>query len=421
MTDIETLLRRIEDRFGLVPRAHGVDQVAAAATEQAKRSGLPRGMALAAALHDPSLLRELAAAMTVEETYFFRHPEHYPLVTEHLAARVRASGTATAWSAGCATGEEAYSVAMAMVDVSPPVDTTQVRLVATDLNARSLRRALEGAYGPWSFRGTSELTRARFFSPRADGRFDLLPTIRARVEFVEASIQEALVELIPSRVDVILFRNVAVYLSAEAVGSIYEGFAAALRPGGLLFVAPTDPRPTGPEWTPRAPDDTTVFVRREATASAAVGPGARTARPEPVPTRPRPAVPGLVEQARKLADRGELARAIDLIDEYLQARPHEPAAALVRAQICVAAGRLGEALETLDRLLDRTPDHALARFWRLITLQALGESVGVVAELSRLRDDLEVPRAAATLGVTRGEARELREALGEMLEVAPDR
>src|SRR5205085_1716639 len=117
------------------------------------------------------------------------------------------------WSAGCATGEEAYSLAILLEELLPDLAFWDVQILATDINRRSLARAQVGVYSPWSFREVPEGIQARYFT--VQGRnFEVLPRIRERVSFAYLNLVE---DNYPSLLnhthdlDLILFRNVLIY------------------------------------------------------------------------------------------------------------------------------------------------------------------------------------------------------------------
>jgi chemotaxis protein methyltransferase CheR len=110
----------------------------------------------------------LAAHLTIGETYFFRDP----LVFEILASQVlpalaeerrESTKQLRIWSAGCCTGEEPYSIAIALRRAIPDFDDWHITILATDINPRFLHKAVAGVYGPWSFRGVPVETRDKWF------------------------------------------------------------------------------------------------------------------------------------------------------------------------------------------------------------------------------------------------------------------
>lgn len=187
---------------------------------------------------DPALLRALIAEATVGETYFFRDPGLFEVlrtaVLPALAQRRSADAPLRVWSAGCSTGEEAYSLAIVLDEFGLASRTT---LLATDVSPKAIEAAQRGSYGEWSFRFGSEGLRERFFASTGK-RW----TIAENFRFVDFQVRNVLQPLpVWERFDLILCRNVLLYFDEEHVARAAGALAAALAPGGWLFTSPTDP------------------------------------------------------------------------------------------------------------------------------------------------------------------------------------
>jgi chemotaxis protein methyltransferase CheR len=193
------------------------------------------------------------------------------------------------WCAGCATGEEAYSLAIAVRSVLPDVDTWQVTVLATDLNRGYLARAEAGLYGDWSLRDTDSAFKMANFT--AEGkRFRVRPELREMVRFGHLNLAE---DGYPSAaggttgLDLILCRNVLLYFGQELSQRVVGRLRTALVPGGWLVLGPSDPRPgLLAEFEMRASDGAVVYRRvdREVVLPLV------TAREERVPLPPPPPV-----------------------------------------------------------------------------------------------------------------------------------
>ncbi|MES1177629.1 MAG: protein-glutamate O-methyltransferase CheR [Myxococcales bacterium] len=186
----------------------------------------------------------LIAQMTVGETYFFRDNEHFEFLTQRvlpeLAERRGHRYRPRVWSAGCASGEEAYSLAMTL-DEQGKLDGAFV--LGTDLNRAALTRARAGRYKKWSLRGVDPKRLDRYFEWQS-GEVLLSPRVRERVTFQELNLSGA---AYPSAVtctfamDFILCRNVLIYLSQEAILDLARRMFDCLSPGGYLITGPSDP------------------------------------------------------------------------------------------------------------------------------------------------------------------------------------
>ncbi len=195
---------------------------------------------LAAGLNTLAESRALAEALTVNETYFFRNPDHFRAFTEVIVpGRGRAHGDRPrlrVLSAGCSSGEEAYSVAITLRHHIPDIARWDVAIRAVDVNPRVIEKAVRGRYSAWSLRETTAEIRERCF--RAEGsEYVLDESIRAMVSFEERNLIEDDLSLWqPGAFDVIFCRNVIMYLVPVAARSLMERLTGALTPGGFLFL-----------------------------------------------------------------------------------------------------------------------------------------------------------------------------------------
>lgn len=216
----------------------------------------------------------LASCLTVGETYFFREQQSFDVLGQHvlpdlLRAREKTERRLRIWSAGCCTGEEPYSIAMFLDRVIPDAAAWNITLLATDINPEFLRKASEGAYGEWSFRGTPAWLKARYFHPGKDNRFRLDERIRKRVAFAPLNLAD---DTYPSLVnntnamDIIFCRNVLMYFRAEQARTVIDNFHRSLVDGGWLIVSPAETSSTlFSRFTP-VTFDGSILYRKEACA-----------------------------------------------------------------------------------------------------------------------------------------------------------
>jgi chemotaxis protein methyltransferase CheR len=184
-------------------------------------------------------LAALAGELTVGETYFFRNVEQFRALSDVvLPARLRVNRSPKvlrALSAGCSSGEEAYSIAIvARETVIDPTWNLSVR--AVDLNPAALEKAARGRYSRWALRETEADTRSRWF--REEGRDFLLDDgIRALVTFEQANLAADDADLWqPGIYDVIFCRNVLMYFELQQMRAVVSRIERSLAPGGYLFL-----------------------------------------------------------------------------------------------------------------------------------------------------------------------------------------
>ena len=158
----------------------------------AKEFGFPDAEAFIQWLVSSPLNQEqverLASHLTIAETYFWREPQVFDalrdqILPELIRSRETSDRRLRIWSAGCATGEEAYSIAILLRALIPDPKNWHITLLATDINPRILRRAAAGVYGKWSFRNAPPGLKEKCFSCTDDGKFKIRPEIRKMVTF----------------------------------------------------------------------------------------------------------------------------------------------------------------------------------------------------------------------------------------------
>lgn len=187
---------------------------------------------------DVPACRRLIGLVTIKHTGFFRHPSHFAAAAEHSLRAARQGGTARLWSAAVATGEEAYSLAMAILEVFPP--SPPVSILATDVDEDALSAARAGVYDKAALLSLGPGRQARFFSqPAAGTRFQVARELRGLVEFRALNLADPIWGL-AGPLDVVFCRNVLMYLESSQRHSILQRLAALLDPDGLLILDPSE-------------------------------------------------------------------------------------------------------------------------------------------------------------------------------------
>ncbi len=176
--------------------------------------------------------------VTNPETYFFRETEQLAAFTEDLLPEWEAEGEPgplRIWSAGCASGEEPYTIAM-LLEEKGFFDRHSVEIFGSDLSLASLARARAGLFRENAFRQTSAERRARFFDEEAPGRLRLREETRRRVAFGRVNLIEAARLAALPKFHVAFCRNVLIYLAEGAKRSVVASLHERLLPGGHLFL-----------------------------------------------------------------------------------------------------------------------------------------------------------------------------------------
>ncbi len=248
---LKQLVQAIEHHLGLNYPDDRLDDLVRAVSQASRSLGYSDpGDCLEWLLSSPQAadrMESLADFLTVGETYFFRDGKLFSAFEREFIPRLirRRSGTRKRlriWSAGCASGEEPYSVAMVVKRAIPDLDDWDVTILATDINQRFLRKGMTGVYGQWSFRDApSEITKAHF--KRGPSGYEVIPEIRKMVRFdrlnlARGSFPDPFTDT--HEMDVIFCRNVLMYFSQKWQEEVIERFSRSLSNGGWLVVSPAE-------------------------------------------------------------------------------------------------------------------------------------------------------------------------------------
>jgi len=197
--------------------------------------GFPAYLARLDADADGSELKAMVDALTTNKTSFFREAPHFEyLAASVLPALVAAGRAPVLWSAGCSSGEEPYSLAMVLRDELPAPLLAAARILATDISARVLERAMAARYAPDAVADVPDVMRHRHLTRLADGEWAVAPETRRLVHLARLNLMGHW----PMRgpFDAIFCRNVMIYFDKPTQMRLVARFAELLAPGGYLFV-----------------------------------------------------------------------------------------------------------------------------------------------------------------------------------------
>ncbi len=315
---------------------------------------------------------ELVEEVLVHETWFFRDPAAF----EALRAFARERGGALrVLSAPCSTGEEAYSCAIALREAGLSLEACTI--LGVDVSDRALARAEAARYAATSFRSTYTGWESDALEPAdAEGAREVSPELRDAVRFRKVNLitESALEDEAPF--DVVLCRNLIVYLTMDARRRIGRVISRMVAPGGLLFLGHAEELPgfersgsasalafRAASSVLRAPRDALVEAQRAYVPPTAIVPAAPLASP--------------LEVARALADRGSLDEAIAhaerAVRDAVDLRGGAEAYALL-GTIESARGRAEDALRAWQRAVYLDASHEVAAVSLATALRARGET-----------------------------------------------
>lgn len=336
----------------------------------------------------------LASHLSVGETYFFREKQSLEILEEQVLPQLLQSRRENMrrlriWSAGCSTGEEAYTIAILLDRLIPDLETWNITILATDFNPKFLRKAAQGVYGEWSFRNAPGWLRKRYFTNREDGRFEILPRIRKMVTFSYLNFADDIYPSLSNNtgaMDIIFCRNVLMYLTAQRTKQVAGNFHRALVDGGWLIVSPVETsnalfssftpaefpgaalyRKAADAGSQQLVDGHQVPLLFEAAGAVPplqpVFPAEPAAANLPVEQIPQADERGLPSRmARSCANQGRLGEALEWCEQAIAADKMNPVHHYLLATILQEQGRHDIAIQSLMRALYLDPDFVLAHF-----------------------------------------------------------
>jgi chemotaxis protein methyltransferase CheR len=377
----------------------------------------------------------LVNALTVSETHFFRNAGHFDALFTHVLPKVierrRTLRTLRIWSAGSASGEEPYSIAMMLRILLPDVDEWSITILGTDVNTESLDRARKGLYGEWAFREErAKQWRPQFFRFR-NKRYELSEKVRNMVTFTQLNLKKdsyPAYETNTTLMDLILCRNVTIYFSEHVTRQIISRFYDALVDGGWLVVGHSEHTlgtyrrfqahsfpgaiiyqrtgqptvwPKDWEWlvgsdtstshTPQVTQATPIpgipAIRASESESKTAPEPAKDAQPIPAPEPAADAARETedpVERAAELLEYGHSAKARELLIETSKQRPdHEPIYTLL-GQACANLGHWEEAEQWCQRAVALNRLALRAYYTLALTLQHQGRLDDAIAAMKKV-------------------------------------
>lgn len=330
-----------------------------------------------------SYINTLAEALTTNETYFFRTLPHFEALRNYVlpelmrAKRSQGKKRLRIWSAGCATGEEPYSLAIMLLDNFPDIHSWDVMILATDIDLAALEKAREGVYRPWSFRDVEPVVIRKYFRLEDKECYRVDDRVRSWVTFVSLNLKS---DLYPSQIsattdlDIILCRNVTIYFRPETTERIVSRFHSCLNDGGFLLTGAA-------EYSPKAYRDFEVRTFPESIFYQKALSQKKTARPKvaslllPVREPAKRATSErkidasaqknnrpLLDDALNLISQGEIDPALVLLADLADKNPSDPSVCFLLGQISADRHHLSEASHWFARTLALDPLQVWAHY-----------------------------------------------------------
>lgn len=387
--------------------------------------------------HDEDEFKELMNLVTINETSFFRFPAQFDalrdkVIPEILESKPKVSRSFRAWSAGCSTGEEPYTVAMSLLDSGLEGLGYRTEVLGTDVSTQALDKAKNAVYPAKALSGLPQNIVQRWFETVKGGH---RPVARVR-DTVELSYHNLIKEPYPlvllANWDVIFCRNVTIYFRLESTRRVVNNFYESLNPGGYLFIGHSEtltsisdrfePVEVGGVFLYRKPVPRRLFSFDDVVASRGVTPvrkpRTRTAdlsreqsgsgsgssqgrgrlkssetRVPPAPPKPsagprvateaKAEATALVAEAHKSLERGEPGAARQLADNALKLDDRNVEALLVRAFGFADSGNFDAAIADATAALAINPLLAPGRYILGVIYLRQGDATAAANEFKR--------------------------------------
>jgi chemotaxis protein methyltransferase CheR len=327
----------------------------------------------------PQALHDLAELLLNHETLFFRNQRHMhalrTVLLPELHQRLPVGAPIRIWSAGCATGEEPYSIAITALEALGDPLPRPVEIIATDLSAAALARARAGRYHGRTLSNLTSSQRTRFFNAHG-ATLSVNPQVRRLVRFE----QQNLLEPFPAtfqQLHAIFCQNVTIYFQLATCRALMARFDAALADGGLLFLGFSETlwhiydrfrwREVAGSFvyykeSDRPTPAPSLSGNRRTRATATLDPAALTPippdRPRVRPMRSQPptfADPTIVERGRELLATGEPDQALELFSTVPLSGSHAPMVLALTARAHADRGDLDLAAAEAHRAIELNP------------------------------------------------------------------
>ncbi|MFA6505127.1 MAG: CheR family methyltransferase [Treponemataceae bacterium] len=326
---------------------------------------------------DKRQLEILTSCLTVGETYFYREAKSLQALTEQafpeiIKAHSNSEQRVRIWCAGCSTGEEPYTIAM-MVLESAELKGWEVSILGTDINQVSLKKAEDGIYTEWSFRGVDPRIKEKFFNKVTGTTFEIMPALKSMVTFAQLNlIDDVFPALInyTNAIDLILCRNVLMYLTPDYAQNVLRKFRRSLLPDGWLLVSPVEVPLVDPSvFTPLVHTGAVLHRKAFEKPEYKTRPPSKPTNqkikidskpPEPKTERNRPAITFALAQAF-YAD-ADYNGAIEILSSLASRPPVEAAVFRLLTRAYANNGKLSEAERWCRRSIAAEKENAASRY-----------------------------------------------------------
>ncbi|MFA6770559.1 MAG: CheR family methyltransferase [Bacteroidales bacterium] len=371
-TRLEELMRGFERTSELLNGSLGSEQLL---KEVIKAKSIPK-----------HIYTELSNALTINETYFFRESPAINLFKTTIIKEIeKNNGNFKIWSAGCSSGEEPFTLAIIIKEMLPTHIAKKIKIIATDISDKALKKANEGVYTEWSFRETPSNIKEKYFKA-IDGKWHISNEIKKIVSFSHLnliteeypSLSQAIYDL-----NLIFCRNVLIYFSQKNIKLVANKLFNSLCEGGWLVTSQVE---LNSEFFPnfsKVNIDDGFFYKKE----KLITPKKRAVKESPIINKsahlkkiykhrtetknrtittsnePESIVDiSLLQSAQKLANKGEYDKALVILEKLLGSDSLNLNFFYLYATILSEKGDIEKAAEFYKKCIYLNPSHILANY-----------------------------------------------------------
>jgi chemotaxis protein methyltransferase CheR len=422
---LERFKELILERTGLVFRQPRVDTLLRGICVAAERTGIANldeyYQNLKQGKTDHPEWDNLICELTVGETYFFRNQSHIEALRQHILPELIQSHQSTRrlriWSAGCATGEESYTLSILLHQLLPYINDWNIQILATDINRGALQHAKAANYRAWSFRSTPANFQLDYFKQDGD-TFKLLPHISRLVAFAYLNLAENSYPSLTTgtnAMDLIMCRNVAIYLPESINRAIAKRFFQSITAKGWLIMGASETNmDIYREFKSHNLFGATVYQKITGTGALSLPVKLKKDKTQPINGKSEPALdpidlhrtppplieslaaqaaqePGVDEQHNRIyqeamakieSGHSDIAQALLL--ECIQKNPESPHAYYQIARLQADAGHLARAQHWLQQTLNHDPLMAEAHYTLGLVYQEQGEFDTAIFQFNKI-------------------------------------
>jgi chemotaxis protein methyltransferase CheR len=362
---------------------------------------------------DEREFNELLNLVTINETSFFRFPAQFDalrdsVVPEIMARKEPGDRDLRVWSAGCSTGEEPYSIAMALLDTGITASGWKPQVLGTDVSTTALARAKSGVYGKRAMMNITPDIISRHFERTMSGDYRVNDRVRSIVDFgYQNLIKEPYPLSLMGNWDIIFCRNVTIYFRIESTRRVVRNFFNSLNEGGYLFIGHSETLTSiSDDFEAVEVGGVFLYRKKPAPSRRLVRPDAAAARParsvsrsafgrsesagasEPASAHSSAEDPALdieavLERARKDLKEGRPDRVVEAAGSILDADPNNAEAHLLLGYVHADTGDYERALAECPKALAIDPLLPVPRYILGIIYQRQGDFVRAISELKK--------------------------------------